>query len=127
MSLKHFVLILAVAVFAIACQSVDNRENSLVAYLENAELQIETSDQRQELKKALRDILSFSSEQLKNKRYANYRMETGAWTLYEILSAYFLPNKPMSLNNVSFYRDVGTDKAKSIVRKKLTLLQKLDN
>lgn len=95
------------------------RENRVVTFLTVAELQIETADQRKELKRALEDILKLSPEQLQKRRYANYRMENGVWTLPKILSAYYLPNKPMLIDSGHFYRDVSTKKSKSVVKEKL--------
>ena len=122
-NITFFILIIAAL---ISCHSMQAGENRVVNFLNGAELQIETADQRDELKRALKDILSLRPEQLRDKRYANYRMEAGVWTLPKILTAYYFSPKPMMIDAGQFYTDVTSDEAKSVVRKNLQKLEKLD-
>jgi hypothetical protein len=75
-----------------ACR--DKGPNTVVAYLQGAERQSEDMDQRREIEKALNDMLTVSPDELRKRRYANYQMQPGAWTIIDVFHKYFLPSKP---------------------------------
>ena len=107
----------------LSCQSLELKTGNLVvSFLEDAELQIETQGQIQELKKALQDILLFSPEQLRKKRYLNYSLDERAWALHKIISAYFYSPKPFFIDSEQFYSDITADVTRSTVQKILTNL-----
>jgi hypothetical protein len=95
--------------------------NCVAAYLTGAELQLETDSQRAEITRALRDMLEKSPEQLKASRYADYQGRPGAWSAVELLRRYFVPDRPRSLNEECFYRDVS--EARAAIQKHLNALR----
>ena len=107
----------------ISCQSLETKtDNIVMSFLEDAELQIETQDQIEELKKALQDILLLSPKQLRKQRYLNYQLDERAWKLPKIISAYFCSPKPYFINSEQFYSDITADVTRSTVQKILTNL-----
>ena len=69
----------------------DKGPNTVVVYLQGAERQSEDLDQRREIEKALNDMLTLTPDELRARRYANYQMEPGAWTIIQFLHRYFVP------------------------------------
>jgi hypothetical protein len=69
-------------------------EASLARVLEAAELQIETTAQRRELTRALRDLATVGPSELAKRRYADYQGRDGQWTVGRILRAYLLSPEP---------------------------------
>jgi hypothetical protein len=67
-------------------------------YLSDAEIQLETPEQRELLHKALGDMLSFSSEDLRQARYG-----PSSKTLGEVLRAHLVPTKPVPVTDEDFY------------------------
>ena len=120
---KISVLFVVVALVTSCQKSQPKEENVVIEFLGAAELQIETQDQLKELEKALKDILELQASQLQEKRYSDYQMHEGVWTLPEILSAYFVPEQQSSLAIEHFYSDVISDSARSLIRKKLIALK----
>lgn len=109
------------------CQKAQvSQKNSAIMFLEGAELQIETGDQKKELEIALHDILVLSSAKLKAKRYPDYQLNTGAWTLSQMISAYFVPQTPMAVDDKTFYAEVVTVQARATVSKILAKLKSLE-
>jgi len=53
-------------------------------------------------------------------------MNKGAWTPQEILSAYFLSQYPLPIEIDRFYEDVAAENTKSLVREKISRIQKLE-
>jgi len=100
--------------------------NSIVLYMNGAELQIETMDQRQELQKALTDILTLSPEVLRQRRYADYQLTPNKWTIVEILQRYYVPPKRVFLNSDSFFKDVISKEAHQNIQKHLNKLTRGD-
>ena len=122
--LTSFLLFVMVTITGVAGgTSLGDRENLITAFFGSAELQIETSAQKHELTQALSDTLNLAPEALKRKRYADYQGHKGKWTLPQILSAYFVPSRPIALEADRFYRDLGTDAAKAAVKKQLKALK----
>ena len=114
-------------VLAIGCQkSETKKKNVVIEFLRFAELQIETQDQIKELKRALKDILELQPNQLQERRYSDYQMHKETWTLPQILSAYYVPQQPVSLNSDHFYLDVSADSARSLISNKLTELKTIE-
>ena len=105
---SHLLLCLAVSIALctglFSCR--DKGPNIVVAYLQGAERQSEDLDQRSEVEKALNDVLTLSSDELRARRYANYQMEPAAWTIIQLLHGYFVPQKLKGLDETRFYRDV---------------------
>jgi hypothetical protein len=81
----------------------DKGPNTVIAYLQGAERQSEDLDQRREIEKALNDMLTLSPDELRKRRYANYQMEPGAWTIIQLLHGYFVPQELKGLDEARFY------------------------
>lgn len=125
-NLQRILALFVVTCLVTGCQGLQPKKNIVVLFLEGAELQIETQGQLQELEHALQDMLRLPPKQLRERRYSDYQMNEGVWTLTQILSAYFLPQRPLSIDFERFYADAATDAARSIVKKKLVNLQSLE-
>jgi hypothetical protein len=93
--------------------------NSVVEYLENAELQVETDAQRREIQRALSDMLDKSTAELRTRKYADYQGTPNTWTIPRLLIAYFVPRTPQNLESKRFYEDVSKPEAKVAIRHKL--------
>ena len=82
--------------------------NTVVVYLEGADQQWETQEQGREIEKALNDMLTLSPDELRNRRYANYQMQPGAWTIIDILHKYFLPRGSADVDESRFTQTLQT-------------------
>ena len=102
--------------------SITYKDNVVAAFFNEAELQIETNDQRQELTRALQDMLTLTSDKLRAQRYANYQLEPGKWTLNEILSRYYYARPPLAFHK-HLYEDATKDKAKEKINEALKKLK----
>jgi hypothetical protein len=118
MLVSRLLLCLAIAIALstgfFACR--DKGPNTVVAYLQGADQQFENANQRREIEKALNDMLTLSPDDLRKRRYANYQMQPGAWTIIDVLHKYFLPSKPVGLNHRRFYRDIADPAAQAVIR-----------
>ncbi len=113
--------ILAACVFAPGC--APKTENVVAAYLQGAERQVETSGQRDEIRKALGDLLALSPVEAQSRRYADYQGNAGAWTSMQLLQRYYLPTKPVALAEDRFYRDVGAPEGRTALERCLAELK----
>ena len=93
--------------------------NSVATYLEHAEIQAETDEQRQEIRRALSDMLKEPTAELRTRRYADYQGTPNMWSITRLLTAYFVPQTPQSLEPKRFYEDVGKPEAKSAIQRQL--------
>lgn len=112
----------AVLLFAclfVGCQSIVPEKNVVVLFFDEAELQIETQDQREKLARALEDMFTLKPSQLRKKLYADYQLVKGMWTLKDILHAYYIPALPQRSFDDSdrLYVDAASSSAKSSVKK----------
>jgi hypothetical protein len=118
MLVSRLLLCLAIAIALstgfFACR--DKGPNTVVAYLQGADQQFENANQGREIEKALNDMLTVSPDELRKRRYANYQMQPGAWTIIDVLHKYFLPSKPVGLNQRQFYQDVADPAAQAVIR-----------
>lgn len=99
-------------------------ENVVARYLEGAEVQAETDGQRREIARALQDMLDLPGAELIKRRYSDYSGNAAAWTVTDLLRAYFVPRQPMKLDPERFYREVGQAQAKATIRKQLQGIQR---
>lgn len=96
-----------------------NVENSVAAFLKNAERQTETDDQRREIQRALRDLLDKPASELRQMRYADYGGKPDAWRVTELLTHYFVPNPPVALDDERFFQDFRAPEAQTAIRRQL--------
>ena len=120
-SRKLFLAYLAICVVFCACLFACHRSrpNTVVTFLEGAEQQWETQEQGREIEKALNDMLTLKPDELRNRRYANYQMEPGAWSIIELLHRYFVSRGLVYLDESRFYQDVTDPAAKAVIRQHL--------
>ena len=100
----------------------DAKTNIVVAYLAEAERQSETDDQRQEIEKALRDMLTLSPGELRKRRYADYQGNPQKWSVTTLLTRYFVPDSLFQIEEDRFYEDVSDSTAQEITRRQLEAL-----
>jgi hypothetical protein len=65
--------------------------NVVARYLEGAELQAETNEQRREIAQALQDMLSMPAAELRKQRYSDYSGTQACGQQQELLRAHFCP------------------------------------
>jgi hypothetical protein len=100
-------------------QPLPNVENSVAAFLKNAERQSESDDQRREIQRALRDMLDKPPAELRRMHYADYSGSADAWPVTELLMRYFVPNPPAALDDDRFYQDVRAPEARDAIQHQL--------
>jgi hypothetical protein len=117
---------LVISMLSLSCggQADDQAENkifpnSVAAYIENAEIQAETDEQRREIRRALLDILEKPATELRTQKYADYQGKPNEWSITRLLTAYFVPSTPQSLEPEQFYKDIDKPEAKLAIRHKL--------
>lgn len=118
-------LVLGISLFAclLASNCSSQPENVVAAYLGGAERQVETVEQRNEIHKALSDLLNLSPAEARTRRYADYQGNAGAWTSIQLLQKYYAPVKPMDIDEDRFYRDVGASEARGALKRCLNELK----
>lgn len=100
------------------------RVNQVVAYLDGAELQMETEQQAREVLRALEDMRTLAPSALRARRYAGYGMEPAVWTLRELLTKYFLPRDITTLlDETALYQDAQDPKARAVVSRHIRAIQ----
>ncbi len=128
--LRIFVLVFSIFIYGCENQRVTlvqgispaYNENVVVAFFDEAEAQMETDDQRQILMRALDDMLRLSPNELRNKRYANYQLEPGKWTLAEVLTHYYYARTPIEFPEL-LIDDISSKNSKQAIKKALIHLQ----
>lgn len=90
--------------------------SAVIEYLAGAEQQVETDDQRAELRRALVDLARLSPAELRTRRYADYAMTPGRWTAATVLTRYIVPAKPVHLDEEALYRDAQRPEARAALR-----------
>lgn len=94
-----------------------NKDNPVFDYFQNAELQCEGKEQRENIVTALNDILNLSEEKLKVKRYKDYSGKENDWDLSMLIYRHFVPdNNGDSLGN-DFYHDIKSEEVQKEIRK----------
>jgi len=91
----------------------------VATYMRGAELQKETNPQRAEIRRALRDMLREDPgdpDWLKRQRYADHQGHEGQWSVTTLIQKYFVPSRPASLDESTFFQDVGAPEAQDAVR-----------
>jgi hypothetical protein len=94
-------------------------ENSVAAFLKNAERQSETDEQRKEIQQGLRDMLDKPLDELRHTRYSDYEGVPKKWSITQLLSHFFVPNPPAALDEERFYQDVRAPAAREAIQRQL--------
>ena len=95
------------------------KDNTVAAYLKNAERQSETDEQRKDIQRALRDMLDKSPAELRQMRYPDYAGHANAWSITQLLQHYFVPNPPAALDEQRFFEDVRAPEARAAIQHQL--------
>jgi hypothetical protein len=112
----------AAAIALLACGQ--EASNSVARFLDGAECQFESEDQKQVIEATLEDLLALPVDALKVRRYPDYRMNEGAWTALEVIHHYFVPASRASLpEEASFFEEVADPAAKQSIRVQLEALR----
>ena len=96
--------------------------NALAAYLRGAEIQAETDAQREELKRALRDLQALPAAQLRAARYAGGDGRPAQRDLVQVLRAHIVPPAPQGLDLEQVLADRETDAGRAALRETLAQL-----
>ena len=101
--------------------------NSVEDYLNGAEEQSETDDQRAVIKQALLDMLNEPIESLRKKRYPDYQLHPHKWPITEVLTSYFVPDPGyIDFEGDEFFRDVKKPEAQEVIQKWLDHIDSSD-
>ncbi|MCD4783612.1 MAG: hypothetical protein K8T10_07250 [Candidatus Eremiobacteraeota bacterium] len=100
-----FLLLLSVTI-AVILSSCKETDNPVFLYLKNVELQYEGEVQKENIKTALQDILTLTLDQLKKKRYRDYKGKENQWDLPTLIEKHFVPAKSGITLGDNFYKDV---------------------
>jgi len=115
-----FLLVTLIPVVS-SCKEADN---PVFLYMKDAELQYEGKIQKENIKIALKDILTLKPEQLKKKRYKDYKGKENQWDLPTLIGKHFVPRKKGLTVGKNFYEDVKSKKVQDLVKKILDKLNK---
>ena len=118
-----FIALVAVAGCASSAPAPLPRANAVVAYLDGAERQAESADQEREIERALQDLKSLPADVLATRRYADYTLAPGRWSLADLIARYFVPRAPQRLDPVAFYRDARDPRAIAVIDAHLAALR----
>jgi hypothetical protein len=91
--------------------------NAVEDYLNGAEEQVETDDQKAVIKQAFLDMLYEPVESLRKKRYPDYQMHPDKWPITEVLYRYFVSDPIIDFEDDEFFRDVKKPKAREVIQK----------
>jgi hypothetical protein len=91
--------------------------NTVEDYLDGAEEQVETDDQRAVIRQALVDMLHEPLESLREKRYPDYQLHPHKWPITEVLYRYFVSDPPIEFDDDEFFRDVKKPQAQKMIQK----------
>jgi hypothetical protein len=100
--------------------------NTVDDYLNGAEEQFETDDQKIVIKQAFVDMLYEPIESLRKKRYPDYQMHPNKWPITEVLYRYFVPDPLISFDGDEFFRDVKKPEAREMIQKWLHHMENPD-
>jgi hypothetical protein len=97
--------------------------NQVGLYLDGAERQAETDEQRLEILRALEDLRTLTPAALKQRRYADYENKPEQWTLVQLLQKYFVPRQLCSIDEETLYQDAQSPRAREVVEQQIRALR----
>lgn len=100
--------------------------NTVEDYLNGAEEQSETDDQRAVIKQAFLDMLNEPIERLRKRRYPDYQMRPHKWPITEVLYRYIVPSPLISFKDDELFRDVKKPQAREMIQEWLNYLDNAD-
>ena len=119
---------ISVAIFVVLCipffsPGCKSSENPVLNYFSKAEIQYEDKAQEDNIIQALKDILTLSESELKERRYCDYTGKPGQWDLQTLILRHFVPDNTEKTLGKNFYRDVKTDEVQVEVKKLLDRIE----
>lgn len=109
---------------AASATSAPASSNALVEYLRGAEIQAENDAQRDELKKALRDLQSMRAAELSAARYAGADGRPAQRDVVQVLRAHVVPTAPQGLDLGQLLADRETEAGRAALRETLAALDR---
>lgn len=100
--------------------------NPVAGYVDKAELQYETEAQKQNIVRALDDILTLSAQELEQRRYEDYTGKPNEWDLPTYVGKRFVPGKQGKTLGPKFYPDVKSARVQGQIRRILDRLTGTD-
>jgi hypothetical protein len=100
--------------------------NPVADYLDNAELQCETEAQKQNIMRALNDVLTLSGQELAMRRYEDYTGKADEWDLPTLIHRHFVPDRKGKTLGSRFYTDAASARVQAQVRRILDRLSGAD-
>lgn len=116
-------MIFVVLCIPFLCFGCKSSENPVLDYFSKAEIQYEGKEQEDNIIQALKDILTLSESELKEKRYKDYSGKPGQWDLQTLILKHFLPDSPEKTLGKHFYRDVKAEEVQVEVKKLLERIE----
>lgn len=89
---------------------------NVIDYLSGAQLQAEDATQRREVLRGLEDVLQKTPLELRKSRYTCNTQPRTSCTLLELLSKHFVPSHPAALDPESFYSEITSPAARTIIQ-----------
>jgi hypothetical protein len=117
------VLILLIASLSMVVPGCRKKNNAVVEYLENAEVQYEGEEQKENIIKALKDALHLPPEILQGKRYRDYQGNENSWDLVEVIYHHFVPDSNKKVLGPNFYYDITSPEGRKKVADILETLE----
>lgn len=96
--------------------------DAVLAYFTDAELQAETDAQRQELRRALTDLIEQPAAALRSARYAATDGTAGQRDLAQLLRGHFVPAAPRALDLETLIAAKPSPRLQAMVRRRLDAL-----
>jgi hypothetical protein len=106
-------ILLFIYVFPLQAKEMSQTYN----FFYNVEVQCETGFQRNEIIKAINDMLTLDTISLKNKKYSNYNQEGEFWTIIELIHKYFVPDAQNKTLGDNFYQEIKKTNVRNILKK----------
>lgn len=105
----------ACLLFSGACERRPSEPNSVALFLQGADFQAESAEQKKEVLRALDDALQKTPTELRQSRYADFDGRPGARDIVQLLSGHFVPPRPAALDPATFYDQVGAREARDAI------------
>ncbi len=118
------IIIISTILLILSISSCNSKDNTVLYYLNNSDLQFENEMQHKNIEAALIDILNLSELDLKLQRYWNYTGKEKVWDLPTLIYKHFLAHEiGLNLGN-NFYKEV---KSKKVLDRVSSILYFLNN
>ena len=118
--------------FMINCNRNDRYEteknvNQTASYLENAEIQFETEQQKNTLLKVFKDIQTIPPDSLELSTYPDYKGQKSIWSIQQVLYRYIVPDKSNKKLGYEFYSELKTKEVQTIIKQMEEQLQNMES